>query len=589
LPLTPHGKVDRQALPTPDDVRADLDGASASARTPTEEIVAGIWAEVLGLQRVGTKEDFFELGGHSLLATQIVSRIKSGFGIELPLREIFERPTVESLAQSIEDAVREKAELSAPPLGRASREGPLPLSFAQQRLWFIDQLMPNNPIYNCPGGVRLEGRLDRDALEGALNEIVRRHEALRTRIEVEKGAPAQVIDEWKPQRLEMADLTGVPREERELEAGRIAREEAETGFDLSRGPLLRVKALKFDEEDHALLYTMSHIVTDGWSMGILLKEVGALYQAYCMGEPSSLEELKIQYTDYAIWQRDWLRGEALERQLSYWRRQLEGAPAVLELPTDRPRPTAQSSRGGSQSLAISAELTARLKDLSRRQDVTLFMSLLAAFQTLFYRYSWQEDIVVGTGIANRNRHETENLIGFFVNMLALRTNFSGNPTFNELLARVREVALGAYAHQDVPFGLVVEDLQPERALSHTPLFQVVFTLQNMPLSTPELPGIRFVPFGIGNMAPRFDLTMTMEEAPQGLTGILEYSADLFDPVTIAKLLKNYVALLETMVADPERRVLDAPLDPEDEDRSALSLSLQNRSTETILEAEEFLF
>ena len=588
LPLTPHGKVDRRALPAPEAIREGADRFE-TARTPTEEIVAGIWAEVLGLERVGMEEGFFELGGHSLFATQIVSRIKAGFGIELPLREIFERPTVESLSQRIEDARREEAVLGAPPLGRASREGPIPLSFAQQRLWFIDQLMPNNPIYNCPGGVRLEGRLDLDALEGALNEIVRRHEALRTRIEVEKGAPGQVIDEWKPQRLEVADLTGVPREEREREAGRIAREEAETGFDLCRGPLLRVKALKFGEEDHVLLYTMSHIVTDGWSMGILLKEVGALYQSYRLGEPSALEELEIQYADYAVWQRNWLRGEALERQLSYWRRQLEGAPAVLELPTDRLRQQVQSSRGGSQSLAVSAELTARIKDLSRRRDVTLFMALLAAFQTLLYRYSWQEDIVVGTGIANRNLHETENLIGFFVNMLALRTNFSGNPTFTELLARVREVALGAYAHQDMPFGLVVEDLQPERALSHTPLFQVVFTLQNMPLSTPALPGVRLVPFGTGSISPRFDLAMTMEEAPQGLTGILEYSADLFDPATIAKLLKNYTALLEAMVADPERRVLDAPLHREDGDLPAPILTIQNSSAETTLEAEEFLF
>ena len=338
-----------------------------------------------------------------------------------------------------------------------------------------------------------------------------------------------------------------------------------------------------------MLITMHHIVTDGWSMGILIRELGALYNAYHAGEGSPLEELEIQYADYAVWQRSWLQGEALKRQLGYWKRQLEGAPAVLELPADRPRPPVQSFRGESQSLVLSAGLTARLKELSRRQNVTLFMTLLAAFQTLLYRYSWQEDIVVGAGIANRSRHETENLIGFFVNMLALRTNLSGNPSFTELLARVREVALGAYAHQDVPFDLLVDELQPKRDLGNTPLFQVVFTLQNAPSSTLELPGVRLTPLAVDSRVSRHDLVMLMEETPQGLAGRLIYNSDLFESATIIKMLKSYEAMLEAMVAHPGRRVLDAPLHPVDENYFSLSQNLQNKPVESLLETEKFLF
>src|SRR5262245_7244222 len=352
-----------------------------------------------------------------------------------------------------------------------------PLSFAQRRLWFLDQLNPGNAAYHIPGAVRLEGRLDLKALESAINEIVRRHEALRTRFEVENGEPRQVIDEWELRRLEVRDLTGLQPEERAEEAKRIAAEEAETRFDLKHGPLLRVKLLALAADDHVLLYTMHHIISDEWSIGILTGELGALYRAYSAGERSPLAELPIQYADFAIWQRERLQGAALEKELAYWRRQLAGMED-LELPADHPRPAVRSYRGASQPLAVKRELAEKLMELSRREGATLFMVLMAAFKALLMRYTGQEDIVIGTLIANRTRKEVEGLIGFFVNTLAMRTDLSGNPSFRELIGREREVALGAYARQEVPFEKLVEEINPERDLSRAPLFQAVMTLQS---------------------------------------------------------------------------------------------------------------
>jgi len=588
MPLTANGKIDRKKLPSGKAAGGQPEREYAGARTPIEEMVVGIFEELLKPDQVGIHDNFFEIGGHSLLAIQLISRVRDIFEVEIGVRSVFDAPTAEGLARNIEEAKRAGEKVEAPPLVRVERGERLPLSFAQQRLWFVERLDPGNAVYNIPGAVRLEGDLNLKALERVINEIVRRHEVLRTRIEVEAGQPAQVIDEWTPRSLEVTDLRRLPQEEKEAEVRKRVKEEMRTGFDLSQGPLLRVKVLKLEEKQHVALYTMHHIISDGWSMGILIGEVEALYQAYSAGGESPLRELEIQYADYAVWQRKWLQGEALEQQLSYWKRQLNGAPAVLELPFDRRRPPIQNYRGERQSLALSAELTARLKELSRRQDATLFMTLLAAFQTLLHRYSWQEDIVVGTGIANRNRRETEHLIGFFVNMLALRTDLSGNPTFTELLARVREVALGAYAHQDVPFELLVEELRPERDLSRAPLFQVVFVLQNAPAQTVELPEVRLAPLVTDSGVTRFDLTMSIGETPQGLRATLEYSTDLFEAVTIMKMLKNYAALLEAMVAYPDRRVLDVPLQLEDENYGAPASNPPNKSIEDMLETENFL-
>jgi amino acid adenylation domain-containing protein len=444
-------------------------------------------------------------------------------------------------------------------LQRVSRDGRLPLSFAQQRLWFLDQYEPGSAVYNVAGALRLKGLVDVGALERSVNEIIRRHESLRTTFAMVEGEPVQVICPSLSISVVMVDLTEQPESEREDRAQRLASEEARRPFDLARGPLLRASLIRLSEAEHVLVLTMHHIVSDGWSMGVLYRELSVLYRAFSQGQPSPLTELPIQYGDFAVWQREWLKGEVLQSQLAYWKKQLEGAPGVLNLPMDRGRPAVQSFRGARQSLLLSKELTQGLKGLSRKHGVTLFMTLLAAFQTLLYRYTGQEDIVVGSPIANRNRTEIEGLIGFFVNTLVLRSNFTGNPTFKELLGRVREMALGAYGHQDLPFEKLVEELKPERSLSHSPLFQVMFVLQNAPLRDRDLSGLALTRMTLDNSTAKFDLNLSMNEQTSGLKGSLEYNTDLFDDATITRMLEHFHALLEKIVADPEQRVDALPL------------------------------
>jgi amino acid adenylation domain-containing protein len=566
LPLTPNGKLDRQALPAPDTARPELEETFAPPSTPSEEVLAGLWADILGVERVGIHDNFFELGGHSLLATQVVSRIRELFHVEIALRQLFETPTVAGVAQSVEGALKGAKGLVAPSIERVPREGRLPLSFAQQRLWFIEQMGLNQSLYNVPLAVRLTGRLDSSALSRTLSEIVRRHEALRTTFAVHDARPFQLIHPPTPLDLPVEDLTSLAGAERERVAQRIADEEAGRPFDLERGPLLRARLLRLSAEEHVLLLTMHHIVSDGWSLGVLVNEVGALYGAYSRGEESPLEELRVQYADYAVWQRGWLTGEVLERQLSYWREQLAGAPAVLELPTDRPRPPVQSFRGGHQPFVISERVTAGLKELSRREGVTLFMVLLAAFKALLYRYTGEREVLVGSPIAGRNYGETEALIGFFVNTVALRTELSGEKTFGELLARVREVALGAYLHQDVPFEKLVEELQPERALSHTPIFQVVFVLQNAPVGELALAGLKLWVMAADNETAKYDLTLNLQEAGEEIGGSLGYSTDLFEAETIGRMVAHFLSLLEGVAADVNTPLSQLPLLSEEERR-----------------------
>ena len=567
LPLTPNGKVDRRALPAPD-LSAGLDQYVAP-RTPTEEMLAQIWGQVLKAEPVGINDNFFELGGHSLLATQLVSRIRNIFQVELPLRELFASGTVTQLASSIGQLQQQNQGLDIPPILPQSEGTELSLSYAQQRLWFLDQLEPNSALYNIPLALRLEGTINISALEQSLQTIIERHEALRTNFMTVDGEPTPIIHPETTWTVSVVDLTDLSTAEQKTEAQKLAQQQATQPFDLASEPLIRVTLVRLNETEQWLLLCLHHIVSDGWSMGVLLEELAALYQAYAQGQPDPLTPLPIQYTDFAIWQREWLQAEILQRQLSYWQNQLADAPELLVLPTDRPRPAVQTFVGAHQEFRLSVELTSRLNQLSQQQGVTLFMTLLAAFDTLLYRYSGQSDILVGSPIANRNHSEIEGLIGFFVNTLVLRTSIEGNPSFSELLVQVREIAMDAYAHQDLPFEMLVEALQPERDLSYTPLFQVMFALQNQTLSQANLKGLTVSPIKVESQTAKFDLTLSMENRVDGLVGVWSYSTDLFDASTIDRMTGNFVTLLEGIVANPQQQVGQLPLLTEVEQRQLL--------------------
>ena len=483
-----------------------------------------------------------------------MSRVCEAFGVELPLRELFARPTVAGLAEQVEAATAWRNESKAPTIVPVSRDQELPLSYAQQRLWFLDQLEPGSATYNLPGAVRLQGQLDVEALEHTFNEVVRRHESLRTTFVAVNGQPVQVIAPASQWPLPVLDLSELPEEQRETEARLLAQAEAAQPFDLSMGPLVRVQLLRLAAEDHVMLFTMHHIISDGWSTGILVREVAALYEAYIEGRESPLPELEIQYADYAVWQREWLQGEVLEQQLAYWRQQLGGELPVLQLPTDKPRPRVQSHHGRTVNFSLPAELTAELKKLSNAEGVTLYMTLLAAFKILLWRYSGQSDLVVGTPIAGRNHLATEGLIGFFVNTLVLHTEIRLEESFRELLSRVREITLGAYAHQDVPFEKLVEELHAERRMSATPLFQVMFVFQNAPMEPLELPGLTLSNFDVENKISTFDLSLSAFESGEQLALGLEYNTDLFDEPTIVRMGEHLQLLLERIVDEPEKQV-----------------------------------
>src|SRR5215210_4359760 len=461
--------------------------------------------------------------------------------------------------------------VSPPAAPQVQNENIRALSIAQARLWFLDQLEPGSAAYNIPAAVMLPGQMSVEALRWSLNEIVRRHEVLRTRFMSVDGGPAQVIMPDLQLELPVHDLRGVPESERQADVARLSGEEARRPFDLSSGPLLRAQLLRVTDEQMVLLLTMHHIISDGWSVGIFFRELSALYEAWHQGRRESpLAELAIQYADYAQWQRERLSGAALAELLGYWREQLAGAPGVLELPLDRVRPAMQSFRGEMRMFQLGEEITRRLRELSQRQGVTLFMTLLAAFKVLLYRYTGQEDIVVGTPIAGRNRAEIEALIGFFINSLVLRTKLNGNPSFVEVLQRVREVTLGAYEHQDLPFEKLVEELQPERSMSHAPLFQVVFSLQNAPTMGGPADGGE-TPANTSDEAPqvhtstsKFDLTVSAADVGRNLMGTFEYNTDLFEAATIDRMMDQYRRLLEAVVDHPEQRLSDIRLITETE-------------------------
>jgi len=558
LPLTPNGKVDRKALPAPELTQISSSNI-VSPSTPIENLLASIWAEILGIDQVGIHNNFFELGGHSLIATRVISQIRQVFQAELPLRYLFEKPTIAGLAKEIEKLIKVDSTVEVTNIEQVERTQPLPLSFAQQRLWFLAQLEPDSPFYNIPAAVRLQGQLNVEALEQSFNEIISRHEALRTNFQIRGEQAVAVTSEEKFLTLSIFDISDLSANQKEVEIKQQTLQEAQTPFDLNSDLLLRVKLLRLDEQEHIILLTMHHIVSDGWSIGVLVEELATLYQAFCHGQPSPLPAIPIQYGDFAIWQQKYLQEKVLRLQKTYWKQQLGGSLAVLQLPTDYPRPAVQSYKGKKYCFTVSKSLTTALKTLSLQAEATLFMTLLAAFKTLIYRYINQDDIIIGTAIANRNLPQIEKLIGFFVNTLVLRTDVSSNPSFLELLRRVKEVTLDAYNHQDLPFDQLVEEIQPERNLSHNPLFQVWFALDNSPKPSLKIEGLTLTTLEVDTGTAQFELSLDMVEQQEELIGTLEYNSDLFDADTIARLAEHFQTLLAGIVANPDRCLSELPI------------------------------
>ncbi|MFI3157993.1 MAG: amino acid adenylation domain-containing protein [Methylococcaceae bacterium] len=568
MPVTANGKLDRKALPEPD--MSQVPNADFIApRSPVEQLLAGIWGEVLKTDRVGIHDNFFDLGGHSLLAMQVIVRVQEQLSVEISMFSLFERSTIAALAAHIESLLSAGQQVQLPAIRQAARDRLPPLSFAQMRLWLLERISDAGGAYNIPFFLQLEGVLENEqALERAINEVIRRHDSLRTHFAEHKGVPFQIIEPSLSIALLTRDLSNTPEALREAEMTRHLQAQAAPPFDLIKGPLLRAELIRLGQEHHVLLLTFHHIISDGWSMDVFARELSALYGAFSRNQPSPLPELPIQYADYAVWQQEWLQGEPMERLLAYWKVRLSDVP-TLELPTDKPRPAIQSFHGKTQPFSLSPDLTEGLKALSRREGVTLFMTLAAAFQVLLHRYSGQDDIVIGTPTAGRSRVELEDLIGFFVNTLVLRTDLSGNPSFRELLAREREVTLGAYAHQDMPFEKLVEALNPERDLSRNPLFQVMFVLQNTPNDQLRLNEMAVESLSVDNGTNQFDLTLELSETPQGLTGRVNYAGDLFEAASIDRLIGHFQTLLEGIVAHPEALLSELPLLTEAERRQLL--------------------
>ncbi|MFD2051925.1 amino acid adenylation domain-containing protein [Mesorhizobium calcicola] len=562
LPLTPNGKLDRKALPSP----ADDAYARAAYEAPqgaVETALAGIWQELLGVERVGRHDHFFELGGHSLMAVQLMSRLPQAVGVELPLATLFARPVLCDLAESIVEVLSRSGPQELPAIAAVSRHEPLVLSFAQQRLWFLAQLDPSSANYHMPLALRLRGALDRSAWRRSLDRLFARHEALRS---------VFVAPEGKPQVWLLPPDAGLPVVEHDLRDRPdaqaalldLCREEAHTPFDLSRGPLMRARLMRISDEEHVFLLSQHHIVSDGWSMGVLVRELGRLYRAFEAGQDDPLPPLAIQYPDYAAWQRQWLSGERLQTQAQYWRDALSGAPARLALPTDRPRPAQQSFAGAGVPVVIDAALTRGLKGLASQHGTTVFMTVLAAWAAVLSRLSGQDDVVVGVPSANRGRREIEELIGFFVNTLALRVDLSGAPSVAQLLERTRRTALAAQEHQDLPFEQVVEIVKPPRALDHTPLFQVMLAWQNNTDGSLDLPGLRVEAAGEWLDQVKFDLELDLGEDGDQIAGSLHYATALFDKATIERQRGYLLALLRAMVADAGQPVGRIELLPAEE-------------------------
>lgn len=569
LPLTPNGKVGRQSIGAQKPAGTEIHSVSGAPQNPTQEILADIWATVLNIGSIGIHDDFFDLGGHSLSAVQIVGRLHEAFEVDIPVRCVLEERTIASLARRIDAARTEAAGIPRSPIMPCSRDSELSVSFAQLRLWLLNRMQPLSSSYNVPFVLRLRGELDVKALAQSIGGIIRRHEALRTRFAAREDEPIQIIDPPSDFTLDVLNFADLPEQEREQRLAVTIRKEASLPFDLAQGPLIRCSLIGLDPLDHALLLTMHHIVCDGWSLGILVHDLNLFYQAYSNAEVPQLPPLSIQYADYAAWQRAWLDSGGSEIHLEYWKAQLAGAPVTFDLPFDYPRPPVQNTPGAVESLVFPPALLTALKGLSRQEGVTLFMTLLAGFEMLLYRCTGREDFVVGVPFAGRSHPDTKDLFGFFVNTLPLRADCSGMPTPAEVLGRVRATTLDAHSHQDLPFERLVESLKLERTLSQNPLFQVSFVLQNSPLPQMQLPGIHVETSEMPGDAAKFDLTLVMTEAEDGLAATIEYSTGLFRPQTIQRMLGHLRSLLEGMVADPFQSASEIPMLTSSERRQQL--------------------
>ena len=572
LPLTPNGKVDRRALPAPDRTRPALEEIFVAPRNPIEETLASIWSELLGLEQIGVNDNFFQLGGHSLIATQMFSRVREVFPVELSFHHIFDNPTVASLALLIEQHSQLKQQLQRPAIQRIPREGLLPVSFAQERVYFIQQLAPENSAYQFQATMRFTGRLNVAVLQQCLNEIVLRHEIFRTTYPAVNGRLFQVINPHQPISFTVIDLQSFPESERETEAQKLVDAEVQKPLDMTQLPLVKWVLLKLSDQEYLLIHIEHHMAHDGWSFNVFLGELIELYQAFCAGQPSPLTEPRLQFADFAHWQREWVNTAEAQAQLSYWQQKLLGSSPLLELPYDRPRPTEQTYNGDQIRMELPISLCESLRVLSRQEGITLFMTMLGAFLVMLHRYTGQDDLSVGTAVANRRMYEVEKLIGMIVNNLVLRTDLSGNPTFRELLGRVRQVTLEAYANEDLPFDKVVEVLKPIRNLSHNPLFQVMFSFHDSPMPDLNLPGLDIsLHEPISNKSAKFDLDFLViprseqrvqngsKTGAKGITIVLEYNTDLFDAATIQQMAEQYQTLLEGIVVNPEQHLGELPL------------------------------
>ncbi|HEV2361544.1 MAG TPA: condensation domain-containing protein, partial [Acidimicrobiales bacterium] len=593
LPLTPNGKVDRQALPAPEATRNHMAGvAYVAPRSETELTLAAFWSELLGVQEPGVDDDFFLLGGHSLLATRLLTMVGERLGIELPLRAAFDSPTIAGLASVVDDASG-AARSALPRIGVAPRDEPLTASFSQEQVWFIEQLSPGNKAFNAQVSLRLKGHLDVEVLKAALTEIIRRHEMLRTSMPAADGRPVLEIHPPFPAVVDEVDLQHLPPAQREAEANRRITALVRETFDITQVPLVRWTLLRLAPDDQILLHVEHHVVHDGWSFAVFVRELKALYDAYLAGESSPLAELPIQFADYARWERDLFASGALEDQFEFWARTLANAPAQLHLPTDRRRPKNQSMVGAARRVVLPPDLYESLRVFARGEGVTLFMTLLAAMVVLLHRYSGDEDIVVGSSVANRRPRETECLIGMMVNVLALRYDLSEDPTFREMLGRVRQTALDAFSNQDVPFDRLVQRLGLPRDLSRNPLFQVAFNFHDSPVPDLAMTGISGEVLERQNGSAKGDLSVTViprAEQRAGMAGesaadeklvlVWEWSTDLFDDATVDRIIGHYENLLRAVIVAPEERIGEIRLLESAEREALLAASRSGEESST---------